>query len=50
MYLVRAKNEGGAPDETLYKDKPILATCLLYGLTVVMILLMAPINSKVEPL
>ncbi len=44
MYLVNAKNEGGAPDETLYKDKPILVTCLLYVLTVVIILLVAPIK------
>jgi 4-hydroxybenzoate polyprenyltransferase len=42
MYLVRMKNEGGAPDETLYKDKPILITCLLYALTAVLVLLFAP--------
>ena len=35
MYLVSVKAEGGAPDETLYKDRPILVTCILYGLTAI---------------
>jgi 4-hydroxybenzoate polyprenyltransferase len=42
MYLVSARNEGGAPDETLFKDAPILAAGLLYGLTVVGVLMLAP--------
>lgn len=45
MYLVSARNEGGAPDETLFKDAPILAAGLLYGLTVVGVLMLAPHKS-----
>ncbi len=44
MYLVSAKNEGGAPDETLFKDIPILAAGVLYGLTVVSVLVLAPLR------
>jgi 4-hydroxybenzoate polyprenyltransferase len=33
IYLVDQKGEGGAPDETLLRDKPILATVALYVLT-----------------
>ncbi len=42
MYLVTARNEGGAPDETLFKDTPILLAGLFYGATVVAVLLFAP--------
>ena len=45
IYLVQVKNEGGAPDETLYKDKPILATCLLYLVTVIAVLAWAPLKA-----
>jgi 4-hydroxybenzoate polyprenyltransferase len=45
MYLVTAKNEGGAPDETLFKDLPIIGAGLLYGATVVAVLVMAPIRT-----
>jgi len=43
IYLVQVKNEGGAPDETLYKDRPILITCVLYLATVIAILAWAPL-------
>ena len=42
IYLVTARNEGGAPEETLFKDWPMLLTGLLYGATVVAILVLAP--------
>jgi 4-hydroxybenzoate polyprenyltransferase len=35
IYLVEQKGEGGAPDETLLKDGPILVTVALYVLTAV---------------
>ena len=38
MYLVSSRSEGGAPEETLFKDAPILINGILYGLTVVTIL------------
>lgn len=41
IYLVSAHNEGGAPDETLFKDKPILVAGLLYGITVVAVLMLS---------
>lgn len=47
MYLVTAKNEGGAPDETLFKDTPILVGGLLYGATVVAVLMLAPLRGPV---
>jgi 4-hydroxybenzoate polyprenyltransferase len=42
IYLVDRKGEGGAPDETLFKDRPLLATCVLYIVTTVLVLLWAP--------
>lgn len=30
LYIVRVKNEGGAPDVALYREKPILLTVLIY--------------------
>jgi 4-hydroxybenzoate polyprenyltransferase len=39
IYLVQA-GEGGAPDETLFKDRPLLVTCLLYAVTAPAILLL----------
>jgi 4-hydroxybenzoate polyprenyltransferase len=33
IYLVDQRGEGGAPDETFLKDKPILATVGLYAIT-----------------
>ena len=42
IWLVTAKREGAAPDETLLRDVPILATGLLYGITAVAVLLLAP--------
>lgn len=42
IYLVTTRDEGGAPEETLYKDAPILITGLLYGVTVVVILALVP--------
>jgi hypothetical protein len=35
IYLVEQKGEGGAPDETLLKDGPILVTVALYVLTAI---------------
>ncbi|HEX4445371.1 MAG TPA: hypothetical protein VH044_01490 [Polyangiaceae bacterium] len=35
IYLVEQKGEGGSPDETLLKDRPILVTVALYVLTAV---------------
>ena len=39
VYLVEQKGEGGAPDETVLQDVPILVACLLYGMTAVAVLL-----------
>ncbi|MCB9682774.1 MAG: decaprenyl-phosphate phosphoribosyltransferase [Alphaproteobacteria bacterium] len=40
IYLVEQKGEGGAPDETLLRDAPMLITAALYGITVIVILLL----------
>lgn len=45
IYLVNQKNEGGAPDETLLKDKPILINFMLYVLTIVAVLQFAPLPT-----
>lgn len=37
LYVVRVKNGGGAPDEALYKEKPILMIVLLYFISIVFI-------------
>lgn len=37
LYVVRVKNGGGAPDEALYKEKPILFTVALYVIFVMFI-------------
>jgi 4-hydroxybenzoate polyprenyltransferase len=38
MYLLHIRNEGGAPDEVLLQDRPLLASIVLWGLTFVIIL------------
>jgi 4-hydroxybenzoate polyprenyltransferase len=38
MYLVDVKGEGGAPEELVLKDKPLLLAIVLWGLTAVVIL------------
>ncbi|MEN9785356.1 MAG: hypothetical protein RLZZ299_620 [Pseudomonadota bacterium] len=42
IYLVDQRGEGHAPDETLLRDRPILASGVLYLLTAVAVLLFAP--------
>jgi 4-hydroxybenzoate polyprenyltransferase len=53
IYLVTVHAEGDAPDETLLKDKPILATGVLYVITAVIILVLhsqGHISSTTTPL
>ncbi len=42
IYLVSVRAESGAPDEILLKDRGILLTCVLYAITAVIVLLVAP--------
>ena len=35
LYIVKVKHSGGAPDEALYKERPILITVILYALYVI---------------
>ena len=42
IYLMDQKGEGSAPDETFLRDKPLLATCVLYLLTSLVVLVFAP--------
>ena len=37
LYVVRVKHGGGAPDEALYKEKPILAVVLVYFVSIIVI-------------
>ncbi len=38
LYLVHVKNEGGSPEELLLRDRPLLASIVLWGISVVAIL------------
>jgi uncharacterized membrane protein len=38
LYLVHQKGETAPPDEVLLKDRPLQATMVLWGLTVVLLL------------
>ncbi len=38
LYLIHVRHEGGAPDELVLKDKPLLATFVMWGLAAVGVL------------
>jgi len=38
LYLIHIKGEGGAPDELVFSDRPLLLTGILWGLACVLIL------------
>ena len=38
LYLIHVKNEGGAPDELLFKDRPLLFNFILWGIAAVSVL------------
>ena len=38
LYLIHVRQEGGAPDELLFRDRPLLITVALWGLAVVGVL------------
>jgi 4-hydroxybenzoate polyprenyltransferase len=38
LYLIHVKGEGGAPDELLLRDMPLLASIMLWGLSFIIIL------------
>jgi hypothetical protein len=42
LYLIHIKGEGSAPDEVLFRDRPLLASIILWGLTFVFILYYLP--------
>ncbi len=37
LFLVQVENMGGAPEDVLFKDKPLFATIMLWGLSVLII-------------
>ena len=37
LYLIRIKRVGGAPEDVLFSDRPLLATILLWGMVVIFI-------------
>ncbi len=43
IYLVDQKGEGGAPDETLLRDRPIQLSVLLYLVTAMAVLYFNPV-------
>ena len=38
LYLIHVRNEGGTPEELVFKDKPLLLDIALWGLTVLLVL------------
>ncbi|MFW6156046.1 MAG: decaprenyl-phosphate phosphoribosyltransferase [Armatimonadota bacterium] len=42
VYLIHRHGQGGAPDRTLLRDRPLLLTVALYGLTAAAIIYLAP--------
>jgi 4-hydroxybenzoate polyprenyltransferase len=42
LYLVHMEQSGGEPEEVLYKDRPLQASILLWGLSVLFIYYLAP--------
>ena len=38
LYLIHVENSGGAPEELVFKDRPLMATLLLWGLAAVSVL------------
>jgi 4-hydroxybenzoate polyprenyltransferase len=49
IYLIDQKGEGAAPDETLLRDRPILLTAILFLVTAVAVLLLAPHAPPATP-
>jgi 4-hydroxybenzoate polyprenyltransferase len=44
LYLIHVKGEGGAPDELLFKDRALLISILLWGMTVIGVLYLSNIS------
>ena len=42
LYLIHVKGEGSAPDEVLFKDRPLQIAIVLFGLTFIGILYVLP--------
>jgi len=38
MYLIHIKGEGGAPEDVLFADKPLLLDIMLWGLTIILVM------------
>ncbi|MBX3082997.1 MAG: decaprenyl-phosphate phosphoribosyltransferase [Anaerolineae bacterium] len=47
MYLIHVKGEGGAPDEVLLKDKPLLASVILFVLASGVIIYVIPVVERI---
>jgi 4-hydroxybenzoate polyprenyltransferase len=45
LYLIHIKGEGGAPDELLFKDKPLLLSIVLWVVSIGIILYILPLLS-----
>jgi 4-hydroxybenzoate polyprenyltransferase len=43
LYLVQVKQSGGEPEEVFFTDRPLQATILLWGLSIVVIFYLAPV-------
>jgi hypothetical protein len=42
LYLIQIKQEGGAPEELLLTDRPLQATILLWGISILLIIYIIP--------
>ncbi len=50
LYLIHLRGEGGAPEEVVLTDRPSQINLLLYGLTVIFIIYIAPHNHQLAAL
>ena len=42
LYLVHVRNKGGAPDELIFKDKPLFSSVVIWGISVVYLIYFSP--------
>jgi 4-hydroxybenzoate polyprenyltransferase len=42
LYLIHVRGEGGAPDEVLFRDRPLFISVILFGLTVGLVIYVLP--------
>ena len=42
LYLIHVRGLGGAPDELLFRDLPLLLSVVLWGIAIIIVLYLTP--------